>query len=153
MDLSQLQKRRSEVAARARVLVSVSGSGWHKDDPWERERIAKGGVSIAEKIVGLLDDDRVYVVGEDAKKVLIGLKCFSDGVAKQKKEALDAGIDLDWSPQERHALSIAKRADSSASGVLTFSTQEWNGMLFALSGTGVHCTLASATYTPEEERT
>lgn len=153
MDLVQLQKRRSEVAARAKVLVSVGGSGWHKDDPMERDRLAKGGVPITEKVVGLIDDDRVYVVGDDTKKVLAGLKCFIDGVASQKKQALESGTDLEWSPQERHALAVAKRSVATEDGVIAFSTQDWNGMLFALSVAGVHCTLASATHTPEEERT
>ncbi len=152
MDLAKLQNRRAEVAARAKLLVSVGGSGWHKDDPQEKERLDKGGVSITKKVVGLLDDDRVYLVGDDAVRVLAGLKEYTDGIDSQKKLAFDTGGTLDMTPTERHAFNVARRTTASAEGVVALSTQDWNGMLLAMSVVGVHCTLASAVHTPVEER-
>lgn len=152
MNPAQLQKRRAEVFARAKILVSVSNSGWHKDDPQEKDRIAKGGVPITEKLLGLLDDDRVHLIGSCAEKALAGLKKYRDGIAVQQKEAQDTGGALDFTPCERHALNVARRAEVNSDGMLSLSTQDWNGMLLAMAVVGVHCTLASATFTPEEER-
>lgn len=148
-----LLKRRAEVAARAKVLVSVSGSGRHKDDPQEAARLKLGDKPLTEKLIGLKDDDRVYFVGPCVAKAKAGLQAYADSVAAMKKKARDEDFDLEWSPVERHAMNVCKRvlADPSEA-IIVLPTQDWNGVLFALSQSGIQCVITDANITPEEEQ-
>lgn len=142
-----LLKRRSEVANRAKVLCSVPNSGWHKNDPQ-----MKGQTPLVEKLIGLKDDDRVYLVGECVPKALNGLQKYIDSVASIKKDARDREVDLEWSPVERHALMVCRRAVDGPGDKLSFPTQDWNGVLYALSQSGIQCVITDANVTPEEEK-
>ncbi len=150
--MMDLLARRAQVAARAKILESVQGSGWHKSDPQEAERRSQGGVPLSQKLIGLKDDDRVYLVGPCAAVALQGLQEFIDSVAKAKDEARANDVDLDFTPIERHALRSAKRIVEIGGDKLSFPTQDWNGALFALSQSGIQCVLADANHVPEEER-
>lgn len=165
-----LLARRAEVAARAKILCSVSGSGWHKNDPAEAERRAAGHVPLTEKVIGLKDDDRVYLVGPCVATVVRGLGAYAEGVlaakATRREEiaAAEAQLaadpesrvrvpeELEYAAVERHAFAVARRWARFAGPELCLPVQDWNGALLALAQVGVQAVISDANCTPEEER-
>lgn len=131
-----LLDRRNQIAARHKVLVGVSGSSWHKDDPQERARLARGAVPICDKPIALQDDDLVHVVGTCADAV---------------RKALATYKAPDTHPaQEAHAAKIIARLPEA--GDICLGTQEWMAVARALRTVGVDCVLADANNIPAEEK-
>lgn len=166
----RLLERRAEVAARAKILCSVGGSGWHKSDPGEMERRANGGVALTEKLIGLRDDDRVYLVGPCVPLAIKGLAEYASTVlfikAKRREEIAKAESELDanpnakvavpseleYSPVEKHAYTVARRWAKFVGDEIALPLQDWNGVLFAFSQVGIQCVISDANVTPEEEK-
>lgn len=142
-----LFERREKVKARHKVLASVSGSGWHKDDESERRRRDAGEMPMAERPVAIQDDDRILIVAQDVQIVQDGLRKFlaTDGAkieANQNAEHV-----------EKFAVKLAKRVlleTKETAETITVSTQEWNGVNFALAKVGISCVLTSASEASEE---
>lgn len=135
-----LMERRAAVIRRHKTLASVSGSGFHKDDPGEMKRAARGEMPFVDRIVALSDDDRVHVVGECADRARKSLAEYVEKKPETAYKALDA-----------HALKVAARVVAS-SGDISLHTQEWNSCNFALNQMGVICVMADARNVPDEEK-
>lgn len=134
-----LVERRAAVMRRHKTLASVSGSGFHKDDPGEVKRAARGDMALCDRVVALSDDDRVHVVGECADRVR---KALAEYVEKKPKTTY-TGLDTS-------AMRVAVRV-LATTGDISLHPQEWNSCNFALNLMKVICVLADANNVPEEE--
>ena len=140
-------ERRASVAARNKTIASVSGSGWHKTDPQERERIAKGHMALCARPIAIQDDDRIHIVGACLPIVLAGLGRFLE--AEAVKDAADR--DREKSTMEKFASKVCRRSLAEAGESLVLPTQDWNGVSYALHAVGIDCVLAGLQAGPDEE--
>lgn len=145
--LQKLLERRAAVAARHKVLASVSGSGWHKTDAQEAERIGKGRLPLCERPIAIQDDDRVWIVGPDVGSVMELLGAFL-----QIQQADDvADPDREKSTMEKFAAKCANRVIAAGGDSICLPTQDWNSINFALHAAGVDCVITGIA-TPDEEK-
>jgi hypothetical protein len=122
MNADKLLARRTEVVERHKVLESVPGSGWHKDDPQRR------GSEVpppSERPVAIQDDDRVHFVGPCADAVRAAAQ-------KAVEEFCPPGEDDGpSSPIAIHSLKVARRVAEST-GDIELGTQDFNGLALAI---------------------
>lgn len=144
-----LLKRREQVAARAKSLCSVEGSGRHKNDREEKARLAQGDKPLTDKLIGLKDDDRVYLVGPDVARAIEACRSFLAGSEQARRDDVQF---TDYDALERHANRVCKRLIEEKRDILAMPTQDWNGLLFVLSYSKIQCVVTDANIVPEEEQ-
>lgn len=138
MDAEYLLKRRAAVVARHEVLASVPGSGWHADDARARAERNDGFAAIAARPVAIQNDNEFYVVGPCVAIVRDGLSRFAEEYRAAREAeataATAAGVDApEVVAQLRHADRVARKYVAEPADVLRLSSQDFNGLVYALS--------------------
>jgi hypothetical protein len=124
-------KRQKTVRELHKKVESTPGSGWHLRDPGAEKRDHE--TKLSERPIAIQEDDKIHIVGEDAVKVLAGLRAYetkmtpllNDDMPLFKKRTLKAITRvLESKPDPNH---------------FTVGTQTWNYCVNALADMGIHC--------------
>lgn len=135
-----LLARRESVKNRLKVLCSVPGSGWHKNDANDKIRTEAGEMPVSERIVALQDDGRICIVGPDVAVVLAGL---AEYVKQVDPFTIVDQID-------KQAFLMARRVVEEEKGdAIRLHTQDWNCCNWALRKIGIQAIITDAK-TPQE---
>lgn len=141
-DKVTLETRRSQVLARHKVLESVPGSGWHKDDPAFK---ASGHPKLTDRPVAIHDDDTVYFVGDCVGFVREEAAAACELIGDQAVQGEIPLLDI-------QSCKVCGSVGSGTGDTIELTPAQFNALSYGLDKVGVHV-CSTQIIAPEEERT
>ena len=136
-NMEKFVARREEVVKRHLAMESVPESPWSPDHPDMQKRLAKGEPLASDRIVVMVDDDNVVVVGACADRVAEALKEWLGKLAPDAK-------DKPYQTGVIFAVKHAKLEQEDDTPYFSFPSNRWNSINIALADQGLKCVITDA---------
>jgi hypothetical protein len=125
------QERRLAVLNRNAVMETISGSGFHPNDPNSPQRSGKAPVS--EWPVAILQNDKIFLYDDCAFKVKAYLERFLGEHPDSEIQGREP--QMQWSVESAKEAVLLEAADGTAK--MVFLQRDWNNIVWALNYMGL----------------